>query len=229
MSLKSSDSSLGVVLPVYKIPEETVISYVKELNQVLNPESIILEIDGEDEFAEGLELPDNLECSINDLRRGKGKAVSEGFDKLETDIYMFLDADASVPAESAGRIVENLESSDMVVGTRRGEGSDVEHKSFIRRFLGDILVVIAQRTLDFSLTDYQCGAKALKAETWENIEEPSCDGFSWDLELIQNMAEEGFDVKEVSVDWIDRKDTTVSIVSSTYEMILTLIKIKKTT
>lgn len=229
MNSENISQSIGVVLPVYRIPEKTVVSYIDDINRVLSPESIILEVDCEDEFAEGLELPDNVERSLSNSRRGKGKAVSEGFNKLETDAYIFLDADASVPAESALRIVENLKSSDMVVGTRRGGGSKVEHESVMRRFLGDMLVLLAQRTLDVSLTDYQCGAKAMRAEVWESVEKPSATGFSWDLELIQNVVEEGFDITEVDVDWLDRKDTTVSILDSSYEMMSTLFRIVKKT
>lgn len=229
MNSGNLSGSLGVVLPVYRIPKETVVSYIEDINRVLKPEKIILEVDSEDRFAESLDLPDNVECSLDEMRRGKGKAVSDGFEKLETDIYIFLDADASVPAESAKRIVEGIESSDMVVGTRRGASSEVEHKSVIRRFLGDILVLIAQRTLDVSLTDYQCGAKALNSEVWDEVEEPSATGFSWDLELIQNTSEAGFEISEIDVDWVDRKDTTVSILDSSYAMISTLFKIVKKT
>lgn len=215
-----SEKSVGVVLPAYRIDREVLRDYIEDIRTIVNPEKIIVELDGD----ETLELNyQDVYVNYSKSRRGKGRAISEGWDKLGTDLLVFLDADGSIPADSVTSIIDALEDHHLVVGSRKnGSETEVVHETRVRKMLGDIMVLMARNIISVDLNDYQCGAKAMRSDVWNQIERPTSAGFSWDLELIQNTVSSGYNVKEVPVNWYDRSDSTVSLVKTPFEILSTL-------
>lgn len=214
--------TVGVVVPAFRPDVEQLCAYVRAVDERLAPDVIRIELDNpEPGVAERL---GTLPATVNavDRRRGKGAAVTAGFEALETDLLAFADADGATPADSLAAVVAPVRSdeADLAVGSRRHPEATVRsHQTVARRFLGDGFAWIARRLLDAHLHDFQCGAKALTRETWRalrpNLRET---GFGWDIELIASAGALDRRIVEVPVVWEDQPGSTVSPVRAVLEL-----------
>lgn len=221
--------SVGVVIPAYRPDPVQVAEYARALEQRLDPDAIDIELDAPTpsvvERLSTLDLPATAAVCISDRRRGKGAAVTAGFEALAAagvDVFAFVDADGSTPASSIADIVATVTAgdADLAVGSRRHPDATVKsHQTFARRRLGDAFAWLARRALGVGLYDYQCGAKALTRETWESVRghlyEP---GFAWDIELVAVAAALGYRLEEVPVVWKDQPGSTVSPVRTSLRL-----------
>lgn len=214
--------TVGVVVPAYRPVVDTLSTYVAALNDRLDPETIRIELD--DATPETVDALQDCPATVNAVpdRRGKGAAITDGFEALETDVLAFADADGSTPASSVARVVEVVEdgAAELSVGSRRHPDATVRtHQSHARRRLGDGFAWIARRLLDVSLHDYQCGAKAIDADAWaalrEHLREP---GFGWDVELVALASALEYRIAEEPVTWEDDPRSTVSPVGTSVEL-----------
>ena len=204
--------SVGVVIPAFRPDVDRLASYVHDVRAELAPETLRVEVDDptEDVATALSELPATV--NVSPYRRGKGAAVTAGFEALETDVLVFADADGSTPASELARVVDAVGEADLAVGSRRHPDATItSHQTFARRFLGDGFAWLARRLRDAHLYDYQCGAKALSREAWEAVRahlyEP---GFAWDVELVAMAGAFELDVAEVPITWEDMPGSTVS-------------------
>jgi len=216
--------SVGVVLPAYHPDVDRLGAYVRALQNAVDPEVIRVELDAATpEVRDRItDLPVTLHEASH--RRGKGAAITAGFEALSTDVDVlaFADADGSTPAPSIADVIRPVVDgdADLAAGSRRHPEATVEsHQTVARRYLGDGFAWLARRLLDVPLYDYQCGAKALTADAWDRIRphlhEP---GFAWDIELLAVADAVGCRIVEVPVVWEDRPESTVSPVRTTLRL-----------
>ncbi|MCO8266453.1 glycosyltransferase, partial [Haloferax sp. AB510] len=99
--------SVGVVVPAYRPDPERLVPYVHALVEELDPEVVRVELDApRPETLDALDaLPAVAHVNPVDARRGKGAAITAGFESLRTDILAFADADGSTPAASMADVV----------------------------------------------------------------------------------------------------------------------------
>ena len=211
------DRSLGVVLPAYRPDVERLVAYAAAIEDRLKPAAMRVELDApRDGVVERLEagLPDGVVVSVADRRRGKGAAVTDGFEALGTDVLAFADADGSTPADSLADVVAPVVdgTAAVAVGSRRHPDATVSsHQTLVRRRLGDAFAAAARRLLDARLYDYQCGAKALSADAWTRVRDHLYEpGFAWDVELVAMAGALDLPLVEVPIVWEDRPGSTVS-------------------
>lgn len=228
----NDESSVGIVIPAYNPDIPVLKGYIERISSVLDPDTLLLEIDSPDKQTVLRLKTIDAELRINTSsdRRGKGLAITEGFDELETDILAFADADGSVPVESFKDVIEGVtqEGADVSIGSRRHPESDiVNHQTVVRRLLGDVFAVAARKMLPAQCKDYQCGCKAVRAEAWKEISRRcSRTGFSWDLEFISLAESLGYEISEVPVEWDDHPKSEVSTLSTTRELAKALIGVR---
>ncbi|WP_424019534.1 glycosyltransferase [Halorientalis pallida] len=214
--------SLGVVVPAYRPDVERLSAYVEAIDRRLDPAAIRIELDAPDEqvLDRLRDLPASL--GVVPYRRGKGAAVTAGFEALSTDVLAFLDADGSTTTDSAAAVVEPVLSgeADLSVGSRRHPDATVsDHQTTARRWLGEGFVWLARRLLDAKLHDYQCGAKAITRTGWERIREHLYEaGFAWDIELVAMAAAFDLRIAEVPITWEDQPGSTVEPIRTSIRM-----------
>jgi glycosyltransferase involved in cell wall biosynthesis len=221
---------VGVVVPAYRPDPARLVAYVRSLLDRLDPATVRVELDAptaatRDALAA---LPDRVTVNAVDRRRGKGAAVTAGFEALDADVYAFADADGSTPADSLAAVVAPVSEgrADLAVGSRRHPDATVAaHQTRARRLMGDCFAWLARRVLDTGLYDYQCGAKALTAGTWRavrrHLHEP---GFAWDIELVAMVAARDRRIVEVPVVWEDQPGSTVSTGRTTASLAIGLFR-----
>ena len=206
-------NSVGVVVPAYRPDPDRLRSYLRALRETVAPATIRVEMDAPDPGGVDFRVPEWVDVNVSRRRRGKGGAITDGFEALSTDLLVFADADGATPAESLSAVIDAVRADGgLAVGSRRHpEASIRSHQTFARRFLGDGFAWIARRLLDAQLYDYQCGAKAIDATVWQAVRphlyEP---GFAWDIELVAVTAAMEYSVTEVPVTWEDQPGSTVS-------------------
>ncbi|QZP36715.1 glycosyltransferase [Halobaculum magnesiiphilum] len=231
--------TVGVVVPAYHPDPGRLRTYLRAIRETINPDELRVELDLPDaaggasgdsdaaadaasDSAVPFDLPDDVDCRVVRRRRGKGAAVTAGFEALSTDVYAFADADGATPAPSLADVIATVRGgdADLAAGSRRHPDADVRsHQTFARRFLGDGFAWIARRLLDAELYDYQCGAKAITATAWERARDHLYEpGFAWDIELVAVAAALDYRIVEVPVTWEDQPGSTVSPVGDTLDM-----------
>ncbi|RDI71057.1 glycosyltransferase [Halopelagius longus] len=224
--------SIGVVIPAYEPDILTLERYIESVRRVLDPVVIRIEIDAPKQ-ATVSRLEEVADVNVSNTQRGKGAAIMEGFDALDTDVIAFADADGSVPATSLSDVVRQVSEGTAEVGiaSRRHPSSRiVAHQTVVRRLLGDVFAFAARKMLPTQCRDYQCGAKAVRADAWETIGhhcyEPE---FAWDLEFVSVAGSLGYEIAEVPVDWEDHPDSTVNPISTSIELATALVDVKRRT
>ncbi len=207
-------SAVGVVVPAYRPDPDRLRGFVESVAETVDPEAIRVELDDPGPGVVG--ALSGIPAAVNAVsdRRGKGRAISEGFDALGTDVLAFADADGATPAASIADVIAPVRDRgvSLSVGTRRHpESVVVSHQTVVRRRLGDGFAWLARRLLDPQLTDYQCGAKAIGAEAWSEVRGAlRIPGFAWDVELVAVVHAAGGEIEEVPVVWEDAPGSTVA-------------------
>ncbi|MXR51725.1 glycosyltransferase [Halovenus sp. WSH3] len=214
--------SLGFVIPAYRPDVELLTAYIEDVRDLLSPATVRVEIDApaDSTVAQISSVADEVNASQR--RRGKGRAITDGFDALSTDVLAFADADGSVPARSMKTVVDRVQEGTAAVsiGSRRHPDAQIHsHQTIGRRMLGDAFAFVARNLLTTACYDYQCGAKAVRADAWAEIRE-HCheEGFAWDLEFVSVAGSLGYGISEVPVEWDDRPDSTVHPFWTTVEL-----------
>lgn len=168
--------------------------------------------------------------SRSDERRGKGGAVVEGLDATTGEVVGFVDADGAVTVEELECVFGLVESgdADACIGSRGYSGRRRSRQSFLRRAFAFGYGVLARRATGVPVYDFQCGVKACSRETWEAIADDLGEtGFAFDTELIARIHHSGFTVREVSIDWTDSGDSSVSVLRDVPRMFASLRRIRK--
>jgi hypothetical protein len=207
-------SAVGVVVPAYRPDPDRLRGFVESVAETVDPDRLRVELDdpvtGTTDELSGLPAV----VHVASERRGKGRAITEGFDALGTDVLAFADADGATPAASLGDVIAPVRERavDLSVGSRRHPESEViSHQTVVRRRLGDGFAWLARRLLDPQLTDYQCGAKAIGSEAWSEVRGAlRTPGFAWDVELVAVVHATGGEIEEVPIVWEDAPGSTVA-------------------
>ncbi len=219
--------TVGVVVPAYRPDIEVLRGYIDMLQTVVTPAELRVELD--DPHGDVVAQLEESPAVVNAVaeRRGKGAAITDGFEALETDVLAFADADGSTPAESIHSVIAPVlrDEADLAVGSRRHPDADIRsHQSVLRQRLGDMFAWIARRFLDVDLYDYQCGAKAVSRETWLDVRDHLYEpGFAWDVELVAMAGALEKRITEVPVAWEDHPDSTVAPTVVVPELLAALV------
>lgn len=220
-------STLGLVIPAYKPDIEQLSAYVETIVAELDPETVRIELDAASEGTVDKLSALPAEVASVPYRRGKGAAITAGFEALETDILAFADADGATPAAELARVTDEVAEGrcDLAAGSRRHPDSRVAtHQTLARRHLGDTFAWLARRLLTVDLHDFQCGAKAITVEAWEQVRDHLYEpGFAWDIELIAIAGAQGARVQEVPIEWHDRPNSTVSPIRDSFRLARALV------
>mgnify|MGYP005641452171 CR=1 FL=1 len=149
------------------------------------------------------------------LEKGKGNTViktwlDKRFDNYLT--YSFMDADLATDLESLPHLLDDLEAGyDIVVGSRYLDNSVVE-RSLKRTMLSKGYKKLFHLFFPMSINDIQCGFKGINNYTRDTLlHNINNKGFFFDSELLVKAYYNGYQIKEIPVNWHEGKKTSVSI------------------
>ena len=143
---------------------------------------------------------------------GKAKAVQYGMSKACEEGYDYvgyIDFSDKIDIREMGNLIVSLieDKADISIGSRRLDESEVKNKPvtmLIRSAFFNFLVRSMFPHLSH-LTDTQAGFKLFKTDVWKGIENkaPKCEGFGFDIELLQIAALHNYNIKEHPINFHD--------------------------
>jgi glycosyltransferase involved in cell wall biosynthesis len=164
---------------------------------------------------------------------GKGFAVRAGWQAGKTARWLaFVDADGATPASDVMRVFDMIhrENNPMkcYLGSRlRTAGSSIE-RNWKRHLAGRIYATFAGMFIGEILYDFQCGFKVVSQPAFHSIFPYLRENrFAFDIEMMLALADSGYAIEEVPVNWRDIPGSKVSILRDSGLMLKSLFEIKQ--
>jgi len=175
--------------------------------------------------------PDLIKCTLLS-KPGKARAIKTAWSTSDADVLMFMDIDFAVPLDFLPKLIIPIinNEADLVIGSRFLSKSII-NRSWQRLLISKVYIYLSQIILGHKQTDVQCGFKAIKNESFQEIELNLKDNYWFlDTELIMLASYKGFRIKEIAVNWQERvsriKKSNINVVRDTFSFLLNLIKYK---
>ncbi len=162
--------------------------------------------------------------------RGKGYAIRTGVLASRGDQVVFLDADLSTPLEEIPRALAELQSVDVVVGSRRLPGSDIRVQPPLYRRLATFIFDTIKHLMVglWHISDTQCGFKAFRGEAARQLFAlGQVDRFMFDVEILYLAERAQLRLKEIPVRWADAAGSKVKFWEGVTHMIRDLWRIRR--
>lgn len=235
----ADDVLLSVIVPAYNEEEriiptlERILAYLREAGYRF--ELLIADDGSRDATRERVNAfiaKEHLEedaCLVAlPQNRGKGAAVRAGVLRATGQYILFTDADNSTPIEELGHFMEEIDSVDMLIGSRYLKTSDVQKKQpWYRIALSRTANLVIQAFLIDGIRDTQCGFKLFHYAAAKDIfSRMQVDGFGFDMELLALADVLDYRVKELPVLWIDSPNSRVRPVKEALRTLGDLVTIK---
>ncbi|MFN8360928.1 MAG: polyprenol monophosphomannose synthase [Candidatus Kapaibacterium sp.] len=163
---------------------------------------------------------------------GLGTAYCEGFTlalQWGYDIIMEMDADFSHNPEDVPRFLEELKTSDVVIGSRYSNGVNVVNWPMRRLILSYGANLYTRIITGMSIKDATGGFKGFRAEVLKKIDftEIHSNGYAFQIEMNYRLWKAGATIKEIPIIFIDRTSGTSKMSRSiVYEAVFLVWKLK---
>jgi dolichyl-phosphate beta-glucosyltransferase len=235
-AIVSPPPDLSIIIPSFneelRLPSslERIADYIRKRRP--NTEVIVVDDGSTDKtaaVAEGYKenIP-SLRVVSNGMNRGKGFSVRRGSLEACGNAILFTDADLSSPIEEGEKLLTELGTHDVAIGSRAVDRSLIEaHQSLFREFAGIIFNRIVRVILRLPFVDTQCGFKAFRRERCRIIfEQQTIERFGFDPELLYLARHHGLSIVEVPVRWAHSPATKVSMMTDSVLMFLDVFVIR---
>jgi glycosyltransferase involved in cell wall biosynthesis len=163
-------------------------------------------------------------------QRGRGRALKQAWGESDADVRLYMDVDLSTDLKSLPPLVAAIaeDGYEVAIGSRLMNGSEVVDRTLKREITSRGYNILIH--LFFPLTkfkDAQCGFKAVSRKAAENLV-PLAKDNAWffDTELLLLAGKAGYGTKEVPVHWEDDPDTRVKIISTAWEDVKGLLRLR---
>lgn len=159
---------------------------------------------------------------------GKGGALMRGIAECHGEKVAFTDADGSTPPGALLALVDQLDFTGALIGSRWLPASIIGRKQPLsRRIMSRMFNTYVRGLFGLKLTDTQCGAKVFSKKVLEEvIPEVGTTQWAFDVELLFQIHRAGHSVREVPVEWNDVSGSKVKIIRSSVEMTFALIRLR---
>lgn len=163
--------------------------------------------------------------------RGKGCAVRHAMLTADGDVRIFTDADlayGTAVIKTAYDMMCADPSADMVIGSRNVGKDGYEGYTLLRKIMSKVYIKVLCITGGFKLSDSQCGFKAFRGNTTNEIfSKCKVDGFAFDFEAILWATRLEKKIKEMPVKIINHRESSIRPFRDTVKMLGDLRRIKK--
>jgi glycosyltransferase involved in cell wall biosynthesis len=161
--------------------------------------------------------------------RGRGRALRKAWTECDADIVAYTDVDLStelVALETLCRAIHE-QGCDIATGSRLLPQSDIK-RGLKREVISRCYNLMIKLVLWTHFSDAQCGFKAASRRAVDEIV-PLIEDQAWffDTELLVLGEKQGYRIADVPVKWIDDDDSRVKIVSTAWEDIKGLWRLRK--
>jgi glycosyltransferase involved in cell wall biosynthesis len=196
--------AVTVVIPAYN-EERAIVSTIGAVEQILNSSEwryeIIVVDDGSTDATAKLASEHGLEVICLGANRGYGAALKAGIARAKFDWIAIIDADGTYPATALPKMLQQVESNDMVVGARIG--SQVRDP-FARRPAKWLLRKFACVLAGQEIPDLNSGLRVMRKSLVHQFAGILPSGFSFTTTITLSMICCGYSVAYVPIDYFKR-------------------------
>ena len=157
---------------------------------------------------------------------GKGAALRTVFNKIEEDICVILDGDATYDPLEMEKIIKPIleDEADMVVGSRLNGNMEDGAITWVNKVGNRFFNFLINSFFNGNITDSQSGYRALNRKAMESLN-LSSKGFEVETEMTIKALKQGLKVKEIPITYRVRRGTpsklnSVKAGSSIFKMII---------
>ncbi len=196
---------VGIIIPAYN-EAAAIASTVREYKEVFPHARVaVVNNNSTDTTADEARKALNPETDLLlfERRQGKGYAVKTGLSRLDADVYVITDGDATYPAEEAKRLLDILVAGrhDMTVGDRVSNGAYAAQNTRAGHNLGNkLLTAVISLLAQEHYTDVLSGLRIMSRPLVEQLDIRS-SGFQIETELNVLAAYLRSDIVEVPIDY----------------------------
>lgn len=201
---------IAVIIPCYN-EELTVSNVIREFAEVL-PEAEIYVIDNNSVDNTAILAEKAGAKVLKEYRQGKGYAVRNAFDNIESDILLIVDGDMTYPAKSALEMISLIEEgkADMVVGNRHAFGHYQNENKRAFHGIGNTLVTFLINLLfHCDLKDIMSGYRAVSGKVSKTVALLG-GGFEVETEITLRVLELQYIISEIPIQYSDRPEGSFS-------------------
>jgi len=185
--------------------------------------------DGTSDRAQALEEKyDDVRVLKLDLR-GRGRALREAWTKSDADIVAYTDVDISTELPAIEKMCRAIHEDgfDIATGSRLLPNSEVT-RGTKREFISRSYNLMIKAILFTRFSDAQCGCKAMTRRVVnELIPQVKDNAWFFDTELLVLGEKQGYRIADIPVHWVDDDDSRVRIVSTAWEDIKGILRLRR--
>lgn len=162
-------------------------------------------------------------------QRGRGRALKRAWAESNADIVAYMDVDLSTDLSALPQTIAAVdgEGYDIAVGSRLKRGAQVIGRSFKRELISRSYSLIFRAMFLAGFQDAQCGFKAVSRRAADEVAPLVVDnGWFFDTEMLLIAEKNGYRIKEIPVKWTDDPDSRVKIISTAWEDIKGLLRLR---
>jgi len=202
------------IIPTYN-EAETLPGTLQRLRAAV-PESDVLVVDDNSPDGTGIwadaQAGKDEQVSVlhRKIKDGLGGAYIAGFRwalQRNYDVLVEMDADGSHQPEELPRLLQAIDSADLVIGSRRVPGGKVINWPWYRKLLSLGGSLYPQILLGLRLTDITAGFRAYRATTLEDMDLSAIQskGYGFQVDMTFRTARLGRRIVEVPVTFMERE------------------------
>ena len=162
-------------------------------------------------------------------QKGRGRALKQAWAESDADIVAYMDVDLSTDLSALPQTIAAVdgEGYDIAVGSRLKRGAQVIGRSFKRELISRSYSLIFRAMFLAGFQDAQCGFKAVSRRAAADVAPLVVDnGWFFDTEMLLIAEKNGYRIKEIPVKWTDDPDSRVKIISTAWEDIKGLLRLR---
>jgi len=203
-----SQQRIAIIIPCYN-EERTIGNVVREFHAEL-PNADIYVFDNnsidrtsEEALAAGATV-------TKERRQGKGYVVQSMFQRVDADIYVMVDGDATYDSAAVHILMQPVlaQEADMVVGSRLHSESKSEFNA-LNRFGNRMFLGVLNSIFHVQLTDILSGYRVFSRDFVKNVP-IFAGGFQIEAELTVKALERGYRIQEIPINLTSRPEGSFS-------------------
>lgn len=197
-----SNSNVSILIPIFN--EESVVKdTIKRIKKSIPGAEIIAINDGSsDNTYKKLKTIKNIKILNHPYNLGYGASLKDGIRNATKDWIVITDADGTYPLEDIPKLIEHIDSYDMVVGARIGEKVQIP---LLRRPAKWIIKVLASFLVGKKIADINSGLRIFNKEKALQFMSLYPSGFSFTTTITLSFFTSDYTIKYIPINYYKRE------------------------
>lgn len=222
---------LSIIVPAYNAGRHIpgALSQIRKVMKNSGYEIIVSEDGSSDNTAqlvrEQMKKSDRIRLLSSEKRKGRGQALDDAIRISRGEMLLYMDADLSTNVSEIRRVLDEMRSADIVVGSRLLPASHAT-RYLMRGIFSRAYNLLVRLLFASKIHDHQCGFKAFKKGSILPILPLIKDRhWFWDTEMLVLAQKRGLVVREIPVVWKESGSSTVNLLPDSIYMLREILRL----